>query len=79
MLQIIYWDEAAFYVEQQFVRCSDNFICFIGLTKQTVIGAKPSDILRKLNCSVDKPELPPELESWITSINHSSERLRKKL
>jgi hypothetical protein len=65
-------------VEHTFVRDTDGFICFISLTKQTVIGLKPEQIIEKLGYSVEKPEILPELKLWIESTSLSSERLRKK-
>lgn len=76
--QVIYWDDTAFYVEQRFVRCSDNFVCFIGIVKQTLIGLKTDQVIHSLGYHVKKPEALPELEKWIDSISLSSERLRKR-
>ncbi|KAH3835025.1 hypothetical protein DPMN_108363 [Dreissena polymorpha] len=75
--KVIYWNDTAFYVEQKFVRNKDNFVCMISLMKQTLINSKPEDVVKKLHGPIRKPELLPELESWIQSIVMSSERLRK--
>jgi len=46
--------------------------------KQSLIGIKPDEVVDKLGYKIEKPEILPELEKWIDSINLSSERLRKK-
>jgi len=78
LFQVIYWDDTAFYVEQQFVRTQDNFVCFVALIKQTLIGVKPQEVVDLIEPGVQKPALIPELEKWMDSIAASSERLRKK-
>ncbi|XP_052793126.1 protein THEM6-like [Mya arenaria] len=75
--KVIYWDDTAFYVEQQFIRTKDNFVCFVSILKQTLVGIKPDEVVKIVHPDIEKPPLLPELEKWMESISFSSERLRK--
>lgn len=76
--KVIYWDDTAFYVEQTFVQDSDNFVCFIGLVKQTISGVSPESVVSEAGeQEITKPEILPELKLWCESTKLSSERLRK--
>lgn len=79
-LQIVYWDEKTMYLEQQFVSLKDGFIRAVVLSKQNVIGMNFSEVVAKM---LDKdqsyrPSMLPELEDWLSSMEKSSERLKKK-
>lgn len=79
-LQIVYWDEKTMYLEQQFISLSDGFIRAVVLSKQNVIGLNFCEVVSKM---LDKdqsyrPQILPELELWLTSMEKSSERLKKK-
>lgn len=78
--KIVSWDEKTLYIEQQFVTLRDNFVRAVVLSKQTTIGLNVPEIMAKLTGKdvSYRPTPPPELEDWLTSMDKSSERLRKK-
>ncbi|CAG9833667.1 unnamed protein product [Diabrotica balteata] len=78
--KIVYWDEKTMYIEQQFVTLHDNFIRAVILSKQTTIGLNVPELMAKLTgCNVSyRPPLPEELKDWLSSIEKSSNKLRKK-
>lgn len=80
LLQIVYWDERTMYLEQQFISLSDNFIRAIVLSKQNVIGLNFNEVVSKMleKDQSYRPQILPELELWLTSMEKSSDRLKKK-
>ncbi|KAF7275117.1 hypothetical protein GWI33_012168 [Rhynchophorus ferrugineus] len=78
--KIITWDEKTLYIEQQFVTLRDGFVRAVVLSKQTTIGLNVPEIIAKLTGKdvSYRPTPPPELEDWLSSMEKSSERLRKK-
>lgn len=77
--QIIGWDEKALFIEQRFITF-DGFIRAIVLSKQGTIGFNVPEVMSKLTGKdiSYRPVPPPELQDWLTSIEKSSERLKKK-
>jgi hypothetical protein len=73
----VYWDDRAFYVEQQFVRTRDNFICAVNIVKQQMIGISPSIVVQKITGEEKVPELSEEIKCLLQSWQLSSERLRQ--
>lgn len=80
MLQIVYWDEKTMYLEQQFISLTDGFIRAVVLSKQNVIGLNFCEVVSKMleKDQSYRPDILPELELWLTSMEKSSERLKKK-
>ncbi|XP_069129391.1 protein THEM6-like [Argopecten irradians] len=78
--KVIFWDEKAFYMEQQVIRQRDNFICAVVMCKQAVIGQSPVSLVEKLpgHSTVTPPPLTPELQTLMESWQHSSDRLKKQ-
>ncbi|CAH0560742.1 unnamed protein product [Brassicogethes aeneus] len=78
--KIMYWDEKTLFIEQQFITLSDGFIRAIVHSKQGTIGLNVSEIMAKLTGKdvSYRPTPPAELQDWLTSIEKSSQRLRKK-
>ncbi|XP_057657295.1 protein THEM6-like [Diorhabda carinulata] len=78
--KIVYWDEKTMYIEQQFVTLHDGFIRAVVLSKQTTIGLNVPEMMAKLTgCDVSyRPQMPEELQDWLSSMEKSSNRLRKK-
>ena len=78
LFQIVCWDEKAFYVEQRFERCKDNFTCAILYAKQNFVDISPGEILRQM-AGRDKisPDPPADLKKWIEYNELSSASLRK--
>lgn len=77
--KLLYWDERSFYLEQKIVRTSDNFICAINYTCQTITttDVKPQQVLDELYGHVECPTAPPEIAAWIQATELSSQALRK--
>lgn len=68
------------YLEQQFITLGDGFVRAVVLSKQHVIGLNFTEVVSKmLNKDVSyRPEILPELDLWLQSMEKSSERLRSK-
>lgn len=78
VLQLIYWDDKAIYLEQQFVTLRDGFVRAVVLSRQNVVDVNVNDLMDKLvGSDVKKPEIPEELEHWLKGIEVSSAKLRK--
>ncbi|KAK5643137.1 hypothetical protein RI129_006982 [Pyrocoelia pectoralis] len=78
--KIVYWDEKSVYLEQQFISLKDNFIKAVVFSKQGVVGVNASEIINDLLKKEDsyRPEKTEELEHFISCLDASSMRLRKK-
>lgn len=79
-MQLIYWEDKHFYVEQQFISLSDNFIRAVVLSRQTVTGLKESvdSIINEVEPGTRKPEPTKELQLWLDSMEESSKNLKKQ-
>ncbi|XP_067944431.1 protein THEM6-like [Watersipora subatra] len=77
--KIVFWDERAFYIEQSFYRPSDSFVYATLYAKTTIVGASTQQVLEWLEYTGERPEPSPDLLSWISYIEQSSERLRPKV
>jgi hypothetical protein len=78
VLQLVYWDDKAIYLEQHFVTLRDGFVRAVVLSKQNIVGVNVNDLMAKLiGSDVKKPEIPEELEHWLKGIEVSSAKLRK--
>ncbi|XP_072745670.1 protein THEM6 [Anoplolepis gracilipes] len=78
--KIIYWEDKHFYLEQQFVSLTDNFIRAVVLSRQTVTGLKVpvTDIIAEVEPETRRPEPTKELQLWLESMEESSKNLRKE-
>ncbi|KAF7402475.1 hypothetical protein HZH66_004742 [Vespula vulgaris] len=78
--KLIYWDEKSFYFEHKFINVRDNFIHTIILSKQTTIGMKMSlnEFFKELEPEICLPEINDDLRLWMESMQHSSQKLKKK-
>lgn len=79
-LQLIYWEDKHFYVEQQFISLTDNFIRAVVLSRQTVTGLKipVEDIIAEIEPETRRPEPTKELQLWLESMEESSQSLKKQ-
>ncbi|OWF44227.1 protein THEM6-like [Mizuhopecten yessoensis] len=77
--KVIFWDEKAFYVEQQILRQPDDFVCAVIICKQSVIGCSPDSLVQKLSghSTISSPPKTRELQSLLESWQHSSDRLNR--
>jgi len=80
LLQLIYWEDKHFYVEQQFISLTDNFIRAVVLSRQTVTGLKVpvEDIIIEIEPETRRPEPTKELQLWLESMEESSQSLKKQ-
>ncbi|KAK2584624.1 hypothetical protein KPH14_006973 [Odynerus spinipes] len=78
--KLIHWDEKSLYFEHKFVNLRNSFIHAIALTKQTMVGLKVpvAEFLNKIEADVPLPPLSDDLKLWLESMEHSSQKLRKK-
>jgi len=80
LLQLIYWEDKHFYIENQFISLTDNFIRAIALSRQTVTGLKipVEEIIADIEPEIRRPEPTKELQLWLESMEESSQSLRKQ-
>lgn len=78
MLQLIYWEDKSFYVEQRFITPHDGFVRAIVLSKQTILKATADEMMEKLmeGEKITRPAKPADLDLWMRSMDASSEKLR---
>ncbi|EFN73471.1 Uncharacterized protein C8orf55-like protein [Camponotus floridanus] len=78
--KLIYWEDKHFYVEQQFINLTNNFIHAVVLSRQTVTGLKVpiDDLIAEIEPETRKPEPTKELQLWLESMEESSKNLRKQ-
>lgn len=74
--QMIYWDDKSVYLEHKFIT-NDGFIRAVVLSKATMLKANVNDVMESLDAG-PKPELTPDLDYWIKSMEESSQKLRPK-
>nr|XP_003702247.1 PREDICTED: protein THEM6 [Megachile rotundata]XP_012138390.1 PREDICTED: protein THEM6 [Megachile rotundata] len=78
--KLLYWEGKNFYIENQFITLSDNFVRAVILSKQTSTGIQASmaEIVADVDPNARLPELPKDLELWINSMEVSSKKFRKQ-
>ncbi|XP_014475683.1 PREDICTED: protein THEM6 [Dinoponera quadriceps] len=78
--KLIYWEDKHFYIEQQFITLTDNFIRAVVLSRQTTTGLKVpvQDIIAELEPEIRQPEPTKELQLWLDSMEESSQSLKKQ-
>lgn len=78
--KLIYWEDKHFYVEQQFINLTNNFIHAVVLSRQTITGLKVpmDDLIAEIEPETRKPEPTKELQLWLESMEESSKNLRKQ-
>lgn len=78
--QLIYWEDKHFYIEQQFISLTDNFIRAVVISKQTTTGLRVpvQDILVEIEPEIRRPEPTKELQLWLDSMEESSRSLKKQ-
>ncbi|XP_073971400.1 protein THEM6 [Rhodnius prolixus] len=74
--QMIYWDDKSVYLEHKFIT-NDGFIRAVVLSKATMLKANVNEVMESLNAG-PKPEITPDLDYWIKSMDESSQKLRPK-
>lgn len=76
-MQLVWWDEKAIYIEQQFVSLGDNFVRAIAMSKQCMTNVNVIDLMKNFSGGDKRPECPEELKLWLESIELCSSKLRK--
>ncbi|XP_003702247.2 protein THEM6 [Megachile rotundata] len=78
--KLLYWEGKNFYIENQFITLSDNFVRAVILSKQTSTGIQASmaEIVADVDPNARLPELSKDLELWINSMEISSKKFRKQ-
>ena len=81
----VHWDDNATYLEQRFVG-SDGFVYAIAMVKMVLRSMhnkerySPADVFKKMaekeGVEIKCPPLSPEFESWIESLDKSSESMK---
>lgn len=77
LLQLIWWDEKAIYLEQKFISNGDNFVRAIATSKQCITKLDVLEIMRKFPGGTIRPEAPEDLQLWLRANELSSQKLRK--
>lgn len=79
-LQLIYWEDKYFYMEQKFIDLKNNFIYAIALNRQTITGLKTSiqEIIANIEPKICISKPTKEFKLWLQSIEESSQNLRKQ-
>ncbi|XP_050085710.1 protein THEM6 [Anopheles aquasalis] len=75
--RLVWWDEKAIYLEQQFVTLSDGFVRAVALSKQCITNVDVIELMKEFPGAEQRPEKPAELQLWLDSIEMSSQKLRK--
>ncbi|XP_030409765.1 protein THEM6 [Gopherus evgoodei] len=75
--RLLGWDGRAFYLEQRFVSPRHGFVCALLLCRLHVVGSSPGRLVQHLyQRQVNSPELPEEVQHWISYNEASSQKLR---
>ncbi|XP_055371379.1 protein THEM6 [Condylostylus longicornis] len=75
--KLVWWDEKAIYIEQQFITLADNFVRAVALSKQCITKVNVMEIMKKFPEGANRPEMPEEFRLWLEAIEVSSQKLRK--
>ena len=61
--RVLAWDEKSLYIEQKFLRFSDNFVCAIVLVKQSLVSGTIEDLF-KAALSTDSGESGQNIDAF---------------
>lgn len=75
--KLIWWDDKAIYLEQQFITLADGFVRAVALSKQCITNCNVIDVMKKFPEGKTAPAMPEELRLWLQAIEVSSDKLRK--
>ncbi|XP_039499666.1 protein THEM6 [Drosophila santomea] len=75
--KLIWWDDKAIYLEQQFVTLADGFVRAVAMSKQNITNCNVLEVLKTYPETAQRPEKPEELKLWLDAIELSSQKLRK--
>ncbi|KAH8399788.1 hypothetical protein KR215_002518 [Drosophila sulfurigaster] len=77
LTKLVWWDDKAIYLEQQFVTLTDGFVRAVALSKQCLTKCDVNELLNSYPEAAQKPQMPEELKLWLDSIDVSRQKLRK--
>lgn len=75
--KLVWWDDKAIYLEQQFITLTDGFVRAVALSKQCITNCNVMDIMKTYQEASKRPEMPEDLKLWLEAIEVSSQKLRK--
>lgn len=75
---MVWWDEKAIYIEQQFISMGDNFVRAIAMSKQCLTKVNVIEMMKKFPGGETRPGCPKELKLWLESVEVCSDKLRKE-
>ncbi|KAH8289261.1 hypothetical protein KR054_002467 [Drosophila jambulina] len=75
--RLVWWDEKAIYLEQQFITLADGFVRAVAMSKQNITNCDVLEVLKSYPETAKRPEKPEELKLWLDAIEVSSQKLRK--
>ncbi|KAH8235774.1 hypothetical protein KR032_007016 [Drosophila birchii] len=75
--KLVWWDEKAIYLEQQFITLADGFVRAVAMSKQNITNCDVLEVLKSYPETAKRPEKPEELKLWLDAIEVSSQKLRK--
>ncbi|XP_055911823.1 protein THEM6 [Eupeodes corollae] len=75
--KLIWWDDKAIYLEQQFITVADGFVRAVALSKQCITNCSVNDVMKQFPEGKTAPAMPEELKLWLQAIEVSSDKLRK--
>ncbi|KAH8393060.1 hypothetical protein KR215_004288 [Drosophila sulfurigaster] len=73
--KLVWWDEKAIYLEQQFVGVINGFVNAVALSKHSFIQCNVMQLLQTFPETIDRPQIPEDLKLWLQAINASSGKL----
>lgn len=74
---MIWWDDKAIYLEQQFITLSDGFVRAVAVLKQCITNCNVIDVMKTYPEAKQRPQMPEDLKLWLDAIELSSQKLRK--
>uniref|UniRef100_D3TPI9 Protein THEM6 n=1 Tax=Glossina morsitans morsitans TaxID=37546 RepID=D3TPI9_GLOMM len=76
--KLIWWDEKAIYLEQQFITLSDGFVRAIAFSKQNIKDCNVMNLMKSFDeIGEERPALREELRLWLDAMELASLPLRK--
>ncbi|XP_058455503.1 protein THEM6 [Malaya genurostris] len=75
--RLVWWDDKAIYLEQQFVTLTDGFVHAVAMSKQCITKVDVLQLMKEFPGVEEQPPMPVELQQWLDSIETSSQKLRK--
>ncbi|CAK1543212.1 unnamed protein product [Leptosia nina] len=75
--KVVYWEDKTLFFEHQFITF-DGFVRAVVLSRQNLVNIEADELMKNVPGAEVKPDCPDEIRHWLTSIEFSSAKLRKK-